>query len=169
MPIETLTYLYTTNAEIERLYSVLGVQDRADDDYDGSAEDDVMDDLCAWATDTVNLYVSERYDPQYLANNLWVRQAATVIAAWMLSQRRANPAQFTDWYDKIIELLEKIAAGTLDIPRMPARADSLPAMSNYVIQDWSRVAKIRVEDTISTGGKGPTHTPAINVIYNPWG
>lgn len=152
MPTETLSYTYTTQAEIERLFSAVGALRRADDDADGVAETSVWNDVIYEATDEVNLYLERWYEPEDMANNLWIRRQASWIGAHHLSQRRGNPAIFQDAYDRATNLLEKVFMGQMQVPRLPQRSDLTPSMSNLAV-DLSYVRKrIRVQQTISTGG-----------------
>lgn len=152
--VETLTYTYTSVAEIRRIYSTDAVNLRLDDDDDGyvSPTDDVYTDLVYEATDMVNLYCEQWYDPSDMAENSWVRRQATWIACYLLSQRRGNPSQYGKRYEEIVGLLEKVQAGQLQIPRLPHRADFTPAVSNFRVDDRFQVRKTRVQPTISSGG-----------------
>jgi len=106
------------------------------------------------ATDTINQYAMEWYEESRLVNSLWVRRRATVIACWLLSQRRGNPGQFEERVSQITLELEKVLKGDLRIPRLPMRADFTPGVSNYRVDDRYLVRKTRVEPQISTGGRG---------------
>lgn len=153
--VETITYTYTTADEIKRIFSTAAVELRVDDDEDGyvnTTEDDVYTDIVYDATDVINLYLEQWYDPSDMAENSWIRRQATWIGCYLLSQRRGNPSQYNKRYEEVIAQLEKIQEGKLQVPRLPHRADFTPALSNYRIDDRNQVQKIRVQPNISTGG-----------------
>lgn len=150
--VEILTYTYTSQAEIERIWSSAAAMLRTDDDQDGVAESGVWDDVVNEATDTINFYCEKWYEPQDMAQNLWIRRAATWIGAHLLSQRRGNPGQYTDRHDRIIAFLEEVCAGKKQVPRLAQRADFTPALSNLRVDHRFATKKIRVQQQTSTGG-----------------
>ena len=150
--VETLTHRYTTQAEIERIWSIKAAASRVDDDSDGSTESELWNDVIDEATDEVNLYAENWYDPADMVNNKWVRRQASYIGAYFLSQRRGDPGRFHQLYERIIATLEKIRDGLMQIPRLGQRENQVPSISNYRVDDRYRIAKTRVQPTISTGG-----------------
>jgi hypothetical protein len=166
MPIETLTYTYTTQAEIERIWSAAAGLLRADDDQDGVAESGVWDDVVNEATDTVNLYLERWYDAEDMANNLWVRRAATWIGAHLLSLRRGDSGNYFDRYERILAALQEIWEGKRQVPRLAQRADTTPAMSNLRVDQRFAIQKIRVQQSTSTGGTSSRQD--LDPQY-PWG
>ncbi len=152
MMVETLTYTYTTQAEIERLISAAGASLRTDDDQDGSPESGVWQDVIDEATDTINFYCESHYEPVDLTDNLWVRRSATLIGAYLLCQRRGDPGLYHDRYAKVIEMLEKVAFGRMQIPRLQTKEDFSPAASNLRVDHRFGTRKIRVQRQTSTGG-----------------
>ena len=152
MTVETLTYTYTSQAEIERLLSTAGALARVDDDLDGSAESGVWEDVVDEATDEINFHCEHLYEPSDMANNLWVRRRATLIGAYLLSQRRGDSGLYHERYQKLIEVLELVRDGKRQIPRLPTKDDYTPAMSNLRVDHRFGSRKIRVQRTTSTGG-----------------
>lgn len=146
--VETLTYKYTTQAEMERAFSTAAVTARTDD----GVLADLLDDCINEATDEINFHCERWYEPSDMVNNLWVRRTATWLACYYLSQRMGNPAQFETHIEEIKLRLEHIYSGHKQIPRLATRDDMTPAMSNLRVDDRFRVEKIRVQPTISTGG-----------------
>lgn len=166
--VETIQYLLTSQVEIERIWSEEAALDRADDDNDGQAETDVWSDIITEATDECGFYLEMWYDPADYVNNAWCRRAASVCGAFFLSQRRGMEAQYVSRYERIIAKLEAIAAGRLQIPRLPQRADLTPSMSNYSVSNQYAVSKIRVQPSISTGGTSSRQNLDQSLIWEPF-
>ncbi|HUT88744.1 MAG TPA: phage protein Gp36 family protein [Thermoguttaceae bacterium] len=150
--VETLPQTYTSQAEIERIWSSAAALLRTDDNQDGQPEAGVWDDIVAEATDAVNFCCEKWYEPADMANNLWIRGAATRIGAYLLSQRRGDPGQYTSQYERVIADLEQVESGKKQVPRLAQRADFTPAMSNLRVDHRFATKKIRVQQQISTGG-----------------
>lgn len=125
-----------------------------DEDNDGLPDTDIVNDVIYEATDEVNLYAEEHYQPSALANNLWVRRCASYLGVYHASRRRADPGKYAKKYEYYIDLLQKILDGKMEIPRLPKRYDDTPALSNFKITDIVPVGKIRVQPEISSGGIG---------------
>lgn len=151
MAVETLASIYTSEEEVTRLFSSLGIELRLDD-LMGSDLATYWTEVTCDATDKVNEYCEIYYEPTDMVNNRWVRTRATWICAYLVSQRRGNPAQFFTRYEEIIGELLAVLEGRLLIPRLPTRADFTPAMSNQVVDDRFALHKLRTYQTISTGG-----------------
>lgn len=117
------------------------------------------------ATDFVNQYAIWRYDAEDMVNSRWVRSRATDILAYLLSQRRANPALATyeTRFRDIEAELQRVEKGMLKIPRLPISGDLTPAMSNIKIDDRFRTKKARVQQSTSVGGGHPNQDQAIEI------
>lgn len=152
MPVETLTYTYTSQAEVQRLISTEGVQLRITD-LTGTNATDYWTELIAEATDIVNQYCLGYYEAEEMADNRWVRSRATWIALALLCKRRANPVpgSILDRYEEIIADLNGVLIGKFMIPRLGTRSDMLPSLSNLRVDDRYRTRKLRVNPNISTG------------------
>jgi len=151
MAVETLAYRYTSRAEMQRVLGASGIDLRSDD-LGGSEDSSMIDEVTGEATEMINFYAGLNYDEKDLETSFIVRRWATWIACYLLSQRRGNPALFSDKYEETIALLEEVYKFNRIIPRLPTREDLTPAMSNLHIDDRFRTHKIRVHPTISTGG-----------------
>ena len=152
MPVETLLYTYTSEAEIKRLASHAGVNLRVSD-LTGSDVTSYWEELVADATDIINQYALGMYEAEDMADNRWVRNRATWIALAQLCRRRMNPVPdaVLSRYDEIIEELGAVLAGRIQIPRLGTRSDMLPSLSNLKVDDRYLSRKIRVNPNISTG------------------
>lgn len=157
-----LTYTYTTQAEMESIFgteSTSPVELRLDDDgdLDGSLdaiEASALADVIEEASHEINFHLAQRYTPVVLNAHSWVRRACSIIACYLLSQRRGDPAQYTDAYTRVITRLEEIFAGKRDLPLTADRhpADQQPALSNLVVSDRYGRKKLRVQEDVSEGG-----------------
>ena len=165
MAVETLTYTYTSQDEIERFLSQDGVDARTDDLANA---DDWWDDLIAMATDKVNFYCERWYDPEDMASNRWIRNHATVLGAFYLSLRRADPGIYHDLYQLYVAELEEVHSGRMQVPRLPQRGDLVPSMSNLEIDERYPHRKIRVDPTTSVGQSSGRQFPARRYHTEPY-
>ena len=147
--VSSLSYAYTSEAEIKRVLSTSGFDLRTDD-LANTLE--AVTDIVEEATDLVNFYCGLNYAESDLETSPLVRRWSTVIACYLLSQRRGNAAIFSDRMGEVLALLEEVSKHDRIIPRIPTRENLTPAMSNVHIDDKFRTHKIRVHPTISTGG-----------------
>lgn len=149
--METIPYTYITRADIESVFSHTGVSLRVDDLTNSTVLDNFWNELIYEATDIINQYCEMFYAPSDLATSYWVKTRAKWVGAYLLSQRRGNPALFLQRYEEIIEELIAVSQGELLIPRLPTREDLVPTLSNQVVDDRFRIRKLRTHPEISTG------------------
>lgn len=149
MPGTRLSYVYTTKAEMQRIFSDRGVQLRIDD-MNTVSQDEYFIELAEDASDIINEYVENLYDQVDLSNSRWVRIRCTWIACYLLSQRRANPALLVGRYQEILEELEKVRLCIIDIPGLAKRANHFPSMSNLVVDPHYPIRSLRVVESLST-------------------
>lgn len=162
MPVETLTYVYTSRAEMSRIASQAGIEGRLEDLID---DDQALLEIMEEATDWVNQYVAMIYNESDLANSRWVRSRATWYACYLLTQRLGNPPLFADRIDQYTEDLKSAMAQRIQIPRLPVRSGMVPAMSNVIVDDRYNIHKLRVHQSISPGGTSGRQDPS----YLPFG
>lgn len=136
----------TSQGELERLYSQVGVELRT---LDGN-DTDILDEIIAWASETVASYTLHHYDTTELLTSPWARRRATVLAAYYLSQRRGNPAQFVAEAKRVMEDLELVRTNKVLIPDARVRAADVPAISSFRIDDRYWINKQRVVKSQST-------------------
>ncbi len=173
--METVTSLYTSQAEIERYWSkraaALHVNDFDDDevpDFDNEQfQTDVWEEIVTGATDEANFYLLRFHQAADLANNRWVRTRATWIGCYLLSLRRGDPGYYTTLYERAIGDFQRVDE-THPVPRLGLKTEFTPAMSNIRIDDRFRVAKERVEPMISTGGTSGRQHLDPDVALEPW-
>ena len=135
--VEVLAFTYTSQREMERIFTMLGVQLRVNDDLN-SVEDCINE-----ATAHFDFYLSPRYDPQKIHTNQWIRRNASWYACWLLSQRKGNPKQFQSRAEAIEKELEKIRLGRFHLPRAATRSDDRPKVQNLVVDHRRHVRQDR--------------------------
>lgn len=131
---EALPTLYCELADLESVFSSLGVQWRLDDDDDNAlsaTEQGFLEDAIREATDLVNQYALNYYEVDQLAESRVVKRWTAWIACFLISRRRGNAAQFVDEYDATIAELVKVSKGLSFIPRITPRQNFQPAVNNY--------------------------------------
>lgn len=149
---------WTTKAEIESIWSALGVMLRLDDDDSGSnsvGENALLDDVIEEATETARRFLMHRYADAEVENNPWVRRRVSYLAAHYLSIRRGNPAQFETKAGQILRELQDVRQGREWVPDAAPLGDLGPSLSNLSV-DWRyNRSQVRVDPQTATGGDGP--------------
>lgn len=136
----------TSAAELERLYSQVGVELRT---LDGN-ETTIIDEIVEWASETIASFTLHHYDTDNLETSPWARRRATVLAAYYLSQRKGNPAQFVAEAKRVMEELELVRTNKIIIPNVPVRAADVPAISSFRVDDRYLINKQRIVKSQST-------------------
>lgn len=156
---------YCTATQLDRYVSSAGVVEFADHDDDGSADDEVVNDCINEATEEINGYCQQRYAPADLAGSTLVNRWAVKLAAYFLTQRRGNPPpdSFAMEFQRVVALLEKVAAGAYQLPGVALRADLRPSWSNLRVDRRYGQRKIRVKK--DTSSDSPTELRQ-NVAWN---
>lgn len=104
----------------------------------------------------VNAYLQLLYPVEQLARSNWVRFKARDVALWLLCLRRNHPppvgVQAT--YDKAIADLEKIAAGTMQVPDIGKTKADVPVLSNQrvTLSPFPRVQTVPGKSTGTPAG-----------------
>ncbi len=164
---ETITYLYTTQAEMERLYGKQGLAALIGD-IGGANIAEWWLEIAADATTQIDAYASQIYNASDLYTSRWVRTRATWIGCFRASQRKGQPDLFSQRFAEIMEELEKVREQEIIIPNLPTSFDMTPAMSNVYIDARYEIDKIRVLPTISTGGAGSRQSLAWQMWPSDW-
>lgn len=167
--VETLAFTYTSQAEVEKVYSQAGL-DFSLDDLAGADLTQGIKEFLEDATDFVNQFAGDRYEEADMNESRWVRSRASWIAAYLFSQRRGNPPPeaFANRFDMIRDELEQVKADNLNIPRLGTKSNFLPSISNYTIDDRHPIRKVRVQTDISSGGLY-SEQDVSNQHDNEWG
>lgn len=167
MPGTRLVYTYTTRKEMERLFSNRATVLRIDD-MNTVDQDEYFLELIEDASDIINSHIENVYDYADLANSRWTRIRATWIACYLLSQRRGNPAQYLSRYQEILEELEKVRLGIIDIPGLAKRDHNQPVMSNLHVDPRYPVRSLRVIETISTTNVSHPDQDKAYIWFTDW-
>ena len=153
MPEAVSTYGFTNKELIESLYAELGLNNILTD-VTGTDETNVIDQFIRDAEQTIYVRLSSFYEATSMVGNDWVESRTTWIAAFLISKRRGNEHYFHELYEQAIAEINAMATGEIPpLPDIPFRADSQPSMSNLIIDERFRTAKIRVRQEISVGGR----------------
>lgn len=102
--------LLTTRAEIERVFSVRGVEEHLSD---ADNEDLVINDIIITASEQALLRLRSRFSEAECAANAWVRSKVTYMACYLLSVRSGNPSLYSTFYEEALIELELVRIGQL--------------------------------------------------------
>ncbi len=153
---------FTSQAEMEREFSVTGVSNRVDD-YSGGDVTTLMNEIIIQATSEVKAILNSIFDDEDLVTNVWVRRRATLIGCYFLSIRRGNPSEYYNQYLDAMADLQDARDGKvfLDIAISGQRA----LMVNVSTDNRYPFQPIRVDTVSSTSG-----TEGINFVryYIPY-
>lgn len=145
---------YCTSDEVKRYLSEIGVHAFADHDGDGIEDSGVVTDAIEWATDEINLFVLSggRYELADLASNRLLGSWCVVLACCNLCQTRGNPVpdSLAMRCHKIMELLQKVRDGDLNLPEVPRQGQGVLLASNLHVDRRYRDEKVRVVRSTST-------------------
>ena len=129
---------YCLKPDIEALWTAAAVLASVDDDSSGTlsaTEEGYITRAIERAAERMNAYLEERYVLSELATSTWCRDANAAIAAYLLSIRRgdAAPAPFQSQYDGLMSDLFEIACGRLKVPQANESVETIPSVSNFVV------------------------------------
>ena len=158
----------TNEDRIQRLYGELGLGNILDD-VSSLTEDHVIDQFISDAEQTINVRIGRFFSPSNLANSDWACSRATWIAAYLISKRRGNEHYFESLYEMALRELDAMATGEIPpIADIPLRTDTLPSMSNLVVDDRFYSAKLRVKPFVSVGSSSPNRHESYFGDYYGW-
>ena len=133
------------------------MDDNRDDTIQAAEETDVTDAI-AEATDYINQYCLQLYPATTgdnscpgLAESHWTRRRASYLALHFLSERRGNPGQYIEDFNRITDELQRVSNLQITIPRVPMSADLTPGMSNLVVDPRYESDTIRVDAATLVG------------------
>lgn len=145
-----MSTLLTTREEMRRIFGEDAINLRLDDMTDPSDQDNVVEDIISYASETVLSYLLSHYDESAVSASPWVRRRATILACYYLSERRGNPQQFVAQAKRVMEDLKLVQENGILIPGVPVRAADVPTVSSYRIDDRYLISKQRVVGSQST-------------------
>lgn len=148
-------YGFTTEARVKALYGQKGWT-YIFEDASGGDKTLIFRGLLADVEQSIITYLGQYFDPEDMKNSRWIQTRATWMLAHMVSKRRGNEHYFEDLYESALRELTAMATGEIPPPQdIPLRTYTLPTMSNFVMDDRFRSAKIRVVPHISEGETYP--------------
>lgn len=167
MPPSALSYVYCTSEDVVALLSDDGLVARLDDDASGyadAAEDAYMSKMISWASARCNYFLLSKISQSELATSWIVNQWCTIIAAYMVSCRRGNPAaaSLKILYDETLEDLKAIQKGEVVLPDVALRTAAFPAFSNLRVDLFYSLRKLRVERGLSETRTQPDYQQSID-------
>ena len=155
--------LLTSRAEVEKLLTRLGVTARVDDEAPEDTE--IIDYYVNWATGEVHYYLAHAASIENLATVSWVRDQATLCAAFYFTTHGGEPGNSSlgALWEKAEEKLERIRTEKADVPGLllDTGKGGSPIVSNLVV-DMRRQPAIRVNRPSSTGV--PSGYPVANDV-----
>lgn len=119
-----------------------------------TGSDDAFDDAIIMACEEINKWCWKYYTGENLGTSNLVNQWATFLSCYYLSQRRGNPALFSDMRKEILEELKQVNFGNLQLPNIPMRRSLAPVISNQRADPRYVWKVLRLEK------QGSTRTPA---------
>ncbi len=142
--------LYCAWSDVEKRIGAEGADLRLDDD--GGSPATFKTDILETAATEVNFYLQLLYPVEQLARSNWVKFATRDIAVFLLCLRRNHPApQGVQWArDNAIALLEKIQAGTAQVPDIGKTKADVPVLSNQRV-NLSPFPRVQTVPGKSTG------------------
>ena len=164
---ETPIYGFTSLELIRQIYSVKGYSNLLADLGGNSADEaNVVDQAIRDAEETMMVRLGQYFEPGHCVGNRFITSRATWIAAYYVASRRGNEHYFQEKYEEAMRELDAIAQGQLPPPpEIPLRAQLMPAMTNFTIDENFGVQKNRVRPTISVGGTYPNQHIAYGYVY----
>lgn len=135
---------YTIEANLVVRASSVGVGLHVDDEPTPSLP--IITDCISRASATIDFYCAAKYSQTGLAASRFVTKLATDLALWELFTRRGNPppAAVASAAEAALAILEKIQAGTLQIPGVARALGMAPAVINHRV-DLRRFPGSRTE------------------------
>lgn len=137
--------VFTSLIEMQREFSNVGV---AEHTGDVSNNTEIINEIIQRATSEVLTYLGSRYSTSNLASNTWIRYKTTLIACYMLSKRRGNPALYMDDYGEALMDLAQVRDGVryLDIPNRVRAVVQTPMQDSRFFHqnriDYGRSTKV---------------------------
>lgn len=154
MPLSSV--VYCSVAEVQRYLSSTGATNFADHDNDGTADTDVIEDCINQATEELDLYLVQLYEPSELQTSVLVNRWCVVMASKFLGERRGNPPpesvviEYQRIADPFTGLLAQIADRKCSLPKISKRAELVPTFSNLVVDRRHPINTIRKTRTNSS-------------------
>lgn len=113
--------MYTSKVQLEKRLTPQHLIELSDDDGDGVADDDVVDQAIADADAMIDAYLRSRYVVPFATVPSIIESISAVIAINNLFSRRRETVspEHQMRYEKAVELLDNIFRGMIDIGDSP--------------------------------------------------
>lgn len=165
---------YATVGNVQTILSNAGVSLRVDDDQDGQANAQEalrIPYALVFASERVNLYLWNKYDPSVLGTSNLVNQWTAYLAACTLCMARGNPVptSLQKMCEQAEKDMEKINLGKMQLPGIPMRRWKAPVWDNQRGVPFYRFRVLRTE--IGTSSQQPNSQPVqidITQAYTPY-
>jgi phage gp36-like protein len=166
------TNLYTDRAGVELILGVCGVNLRINDSETtvvSADEENYLNYLIYTASQEIDMYLSNRYDPSVMLQSWLVRNWCSIIAAYRVAMRRCgSPPVALQWeYEQTMDKLGLIQVGQLEIGGLASLATPGVAMSNLRMDPRAITKRMRVEVPIS-GQQPNNQRPVIKDIQTSY-
>jgi len=144
--IGSLPYYFTSQTELERLFSTLGIEYRRDDFANYSSEyTKVLFEIIAQATYEVKAILNKLYDDVDLSQSIWIRRRATIIGCYLFSIRRGNDSQYFNEYLDALEDFNNLLTGKLYLEELPSGAATRVGFYNVATDNRHPAQSVRVD------------------------
>lgn len=139
--------VYCQESDLQERFSPAAVTAWADQNGNNTEYTNTVDDAINQASQEIEGYARQRYTPAGLSGCDLIKRWCVTLAGFYLSTTRGNPApaSIEKEYGRILAKLEKVAAGTFQLPGVALRSDTRPTWSNLRVDRQYTQTKIRVE------------------------
>lgn len=154
---------FTSQAEMEREFSVAGVSNRTND-FSGGDVTTLMNEIIVQATYESKAVLNQLFEDVDLAAHPWVRRRSTLIACYLLSIRRGNDSEYYNQYLDAIADFQDLIDGRYNIG-LAVTGGCRAAMINVATDNRLSFAPIRVDTVSSTSSTQGVNFPK---YYTPY-
>lgn len=146
--------IYTDRAGVEFIMGTCGVNLRINDSETtvvSTAEEQYLTWATYVASNELDMYISNKYDPSVMAQSWLIYNWASIMAAYRVTLRRCgSPPAALQWeYEQVMDKLAQIANGQLQIAGLASLATPGIAMANLRLDPRFPYKQMGVETQIS--------------------
>jgi len=145
-------FLFTSKAEMEREFSVAGVNNRLTDYLNPVDQEEVLDEIIDQATSEAKAILNQLFDDSDLSTKTWIRRRCTIIACYFLSIRKGNDSEYFSQYLDALADFQDLIDGRYSLD-LPVAGGMRAAMVNIATDNRFSFAPIRADHISSTSGK----------------
>lgn len=149
--LNSLSFYFTSKAELERLFSSLGIEYRRDDFADYPSEyTKVLLEIISQATYEVKAILNKLFEDSDLFRSIWVRRRATIIGCYLFSIRRGNDSQYYNEYLDALADLNDLLEGKLYLEELPSGPGTRVGFYNISTDNRRPAHSVRVDSVTSS-------------------